>query len=229
MRDGVGSSRMAEVSTQLDYAQAPAWRRRKVVRRGVIAGAVLLALLASLKFAGPAWNHARLLHYQKRCLVYAESGDRIVFDEAASRIPVASDWDRFYTLFSPPGGRVDPIVFLHELRRKDGSSRLVAVQFSTIKSPTRFTGFGTLESTVVELGGFWRRPQLRGNSSWNAPCKPWHGDYFHLHFGQIDAANSSHFTIAITYGEYHSTIDGWLQEDDNILLELRDRLPMYNQ
>src|SRR5258706_10818524 len=106
MRDRVPWPRMVQSRSQLDYAaHVPAWHQRKRSRRDMLAGALLLGLLASLKWAGPALNHVQLFYYQHRCLASAPAANKIVFDEKSSRTVVAADWERFYTLFSPPGGR----------------------------------------------------------------------------------------------------------------------------
>jgi hypothetical protein len=189
----------------------------------VFAAGLVLLVLGSLKFLRPAWGHARLLYYQGRCLNHVEAPSRIVFSGAALTAKSDADWERFYNAFSPPGGRHGAIVFVHELRRTDGSARLVAIEADIQRGftsgalepvPVRF------DSTVIEPGGVLGRPQLRSNGSWLSPLDI----TVRLHAGQPDPADPSHFTIAFDYDNRSGTIDGWLQGDDTILLELRDHL-----
>jgi len=58
---------MSENARQLDYATAPSWHHRKQARRAILAGALLLVGLASVKWLGPAWNHVRMIYYQGQC------------------------------------------------------------------------------------------------------------------------------------------------------------------
>jgi hypothetical protein len=221
---------MADVPAQLEYAQPLRWRQRKGFRRAVFAVALLVLILGSLKFLRPAWNQARLLHYQRRCLAHVEAPGTIVFDAANSTRKINSDWERFYALFSPPGGKHGATVFVHELSRPDGGNRLVVVeadlpvsampkQLLLLFAPLR------LESTVIVPGGLLEQPQLRSNGSWMTPFAFANPSGLYLHAGQTDPANPSHFTIAFDYPDQSGTIDGWLQPDDSILIELRDRLP----
>src|SRR5258706_5696008 len=214
---------MADVSAQLDYAQSPGWRQRKSLRRAVFAAGFLLLMLGSLKFVRPTWDHAWLLLYQGRCLNHIDASGTIAFSNSASTAQSEGDWERFYRLFSPPGGRHGAIVFVHELRRTDGTARLVAIEADIQRGITS----GALEpvpvrfdSTVIEPSGALCRPQLLSHGSWLSPLDI----TVRLHAGQPDSADPSHFTIAFDNGERGGTIDGWLQGDDTILLELRDHL-----
>jgi hypothetical protein len=221
---------MADVPAQLDYAQPLAWRQRKGFRRAVIAVGLLLIAFGSLKFLPAAWNQARLLHYQRRCLTHVDSPGTLAFDGGSGIRKPNADWERFYALFSPPGGIHGPTVFVHELRRPDGGKRLVVVEAELPASsmpnqvlplfapPLRF------DSTVIVRGGLWEQPQLRSNGSWFTPYGFLDRPGFHLHAGQIDPANPSHFTIAFDYPDHSGTIDGWLQPNDSILFERRGPL-----
>src|SRR5207248_1687480 len=128
-----------------------------------------LLLLAALKFARPAWDHARLLHYQSRCLEHVLPADRIVFDTSSQSNFISSDWDRFYAIFSPPGGIHRGTILLHELQRADGARRLVAI---TLIRPT-MTSFRDLaidlDVQVIQPGTLWSRPRLSHDQTWRTP------------------------------------------------------------
>jgi hypothetical protein len=206
-------------SHTLDYAKAPPWRRRKSVRRAIAAGVLALILLAALKFARPAWDHARLLHYQSRCLKHAKPPDNIVFDSDSQSAYISNEWDRFYALFSPPGGFQDGTVFVQELRRPDGTARLVAM---TLGRPLHDLAVD-FDVHVIKPGTLWSRPSLCHYQTWRTIfVRPFTDDHRTTIFaGQCDPINHSHFTIDYNYDGKAGTIDGWLQSDDTILLEPR--------
>jgi hypothetical protein len=82
------------------------------------------------------------------------------------------------------------------------------------------------DSTVIEPGGGWERPKLRGSSSWPSSfnVNPPAGG-LRIYAGQADPANSAHFTFDYEYAGRRGTIDGWLQADETVLLEYRGSHP----
>lgn len=213
-------------ASQLDYAAAPDARRGKAVRRAVLVGFLLLAAVASLKWLGPAWDRVRLVHYQGRCLAHEAAAGAVVHDDASGRtVGTAADWERFYALFSPPGGRHGATAFLHELRRKDGSRRLVAVEAYALDRnhpATDSLAFSHLAWTVIEPGGLWSPPRSQVYSIWGIPRAPLSSDPLRLYAGQTDPNDASHFTIAYDRAGRPGVIDAWLRADDTLLFEVRE-------
>jgi hypothetical protein len=219
---------MTDSPPQLDYAPQPAWHRRKSAHRIILAAVLLLGLLASLKWAAPAWNHARLLYYQRRCLSHLDPSNKILYD---SKAPPASanlsDWQNFYALFSPPGGRSGVMLFVHELRHKDGTPRLVAIEASNHPQtiPAEFNAATqTFEYTTIQPAGLFKYAKLSFNDSWKSTLKLQDGAPLQINAGQPDPADPSHFTLQYHYANRRGIIDGWLNEDDTILLEPRGPL-----
>jgi hypothetical protein len=213
--------------TQLEYAPAPASTRRPALRRATVAAAIVLVAVASLKWAGPAWDRVRLVYYQGRCLKHQAPTGGVVHDDAVGgrSVGTALEWERFYTLFSPPGGRHGATAFLHELRQKDGSRRLVSVESHLLDIAHPATGalaFSHLSWAVVEPGGLWSPPRLHGYSTWNLPLSPLSQAPLRLSSGQPDPNDPSHFTIPYELGGAPGIIDGWLRADDTLLFEPRD-------
>jgi hypothetical protein len=209
---------MADAPTQLDYAQPRSWRRRKGVRRGILLAVLLLAGLGSVKFLGSAWDHLRLLYYQGRCLGHAEQGGRVVYDGTAVVGKVDRDWERFYALFSPPGGQFSGTVFLGELKRPDGERRLVSVDLAAGKDVNGAAL--SLDYQVIKPAKLWERAALCSNRWWAIPWER-HGAVTRVYAGEKDPVDASHFTIAIERGGKREVIDGWLRGDDRVLLEGR--------
>jgi hypothetical protein len=215
-------------SHTLDYAKAPPWRRRKSVRRAIAAGVLALILLAALKFARPAWDHVRLLHHQDRCLKHVLPPDRVVLDDTRQWQPnsVSPDWERFYSIFSPPGRSLhQATIFLHEMQRPGGASRLVVVEVSAATQIIGTPPEVGCDVVVIRPAGLWSRPKLLHDYF----CMPRSATHhalstqrtFRMFAGQPDPANSAHFTIDYQSDGKNGTIDGWLQSDDTILLESR--------
>ena len=217
---------MSHAHPQLDYARSPAWHRRTGVRRAALAAGLVVVLVLSLKWIGPAWDHARLLYQQGKCLAYTAPADRVVHDgqRADKAVPC---WRDFYTLFSPPGRKDMTTLFLHELRKHDGTRRLVALEAST----TWGTGQPPdsevdLDYHVIAPATLWRRAELVTN----APARPYfyhesgEGTHFQILAGQPDPADPTHFTLTLRWKSQTATLDGWLRDDDTILIEPRDRL-----
>lgn len=216
--------------TQLDYANEPAAAvaRRRTLRRAVAAASVLAIVLASVKWLAPAWHHAQLLYWQGKCLTYTPaSAGPVVQSSVGGRC--ATPWREFYDRFSPPGRKPLSTVFLHELRTPSGARRLVAVEAET------FTSSGSIPDAEVSLdyhviapGALWRRPKLVTS----APARPTfyyeggEGNHFDVHPGRPDPADPTHFTFDVRWRERTVTLDGWLRDDDTILLEPRQRLDL---
>jgi hypothetical protein len=216
---------MADIAAQLDYAQASAWRRRKGIRRVVLITTGLVVLLLSLRWLAPAWDHARLLHFQGQCLAYHLPADRVVSGSADQDV-CAPCWREFYALFSPPGRKVQGTVFLHEMRRPDGERRLVALEASNVNNGwhDRLGGRIAFEYHVFAPASPWRRATLLANAPLNLSIPYQDGAGVHLQVlaGQPDPADAAHFTLKVRNGPRSITFDGWLGPDDTLLLEPRD-------
>lgn len=211
---------MAHSPVQLEYALQPSWHRSKRARRGIIAGILLLGVVASLKWVGPAWNHGKVLFYQHRCLTHSELPTRIVYDGDQNRpiALVAKDWEQFYSAFSPPGGRFNATVFLGELTRKDGTARLVSIDVRTI--PELDLLVHQFDVHVIKPASLWKQAELCSNTSWRVPY-PAEVSMDRIYAGQPDNARADHFTVTIEGANGPVIIDGWLQSNDTILLEAR--------
>jgi hypothetical protein len=217
---------MAHIPAQLEYAPTPVWHRRPRLRRALLAASLLALVALSLKWLGPAWDHARLLFFQGQCLTYTAPPEQTVL-AGAGPYQTAPCWRNFYALFSPPGRKDLTTVFLHELRKKDGTRRLVTLEASATWSNAQLPDSEIdLEYHVIAPANPWTRARLINN----AEARPYFyhesglGKSFNIHAGQVDPDDPTHFTIELTWKKQSVTLDGWLRDDDTILLEPRDRL-----
>ena len=123
-----------------------------------------------------------------------------------------------------PFGLDDALVFLHERRTSNGTSRIVAVGYlHAFANEARWDrsfvfgvwkpGFGRGYPEVLNLG----------RECFIEPLRNLHEkDLLRLYAGQADSTDLSHFTIAYEVNGQPGTIDGWLKDDDTIKLEVRD-------
>src|SRR4051812_23793610 len=114
----------------LDYAPPLPWRRTRTARRIVLGTIVLTTVLVAWRFAPRAWHQARLLYWQRQCMNHVAPSGQVVYSQKDSVALVAPEWARFYELLSPPGGRPNATLFLHELHSPSGNRRLVEVECS---------------------------------------------------------------------------------------------------
>jgi hypothetical protein len=220
---------MPQAPPQLDYAAAPS-RHRRLTRRAIWLSVTLIVSIAVIKWFMPAVNHVRMLYYQHRCLVHVDPPDKVVPMDALSRAYKSvtfvfpnDDWMKFYALFSPPGGRFNSTAFLGELRQKDGSARLVEVDTLGIFHVSAGVAQFPVDYQIISPGGLWKRPRYITGSSLQVPLVLTHQEPpLRVHAGQIPHDFPNHFTIELEWANGRSTIDGWLEADDTLRLELRN-------
>jgi hypothetical protein len=168
----------------------------------------------------PAWQRIQLFYWQHQCLNYSPPENAAVFTDQSSATsatlhdsinsvtPLA--WSRFYQLISPPGIQSEGTIFLHELIRPDGRTRLVAVDLNFDLQDAGHL----IEARVFSTGSILHRPKQLGNyCSRRFPFTPLDLVVF---AGQPDPADRSHFTFKIREGSRNQIYDGWLQNDDTV-------------
>jgi len=203
-----------ETAIQLDYVK----RGRRLAMRGwMVRAVVAAALVLAVRLGALGWDHAMLLRYQAGSLAHRAEGSEVIFDGARS--VAVSDWEKFYARFSPPGSRHAATAFVGELRREGGKARLVAVEVGPEQGMVRGL---RLVTTVIEPGWAWGRPRLIRDWAWVAPIERREGQAIRVRAGVRDAQNAAHFTIAIETGGTTRIVDGYLQADDRVTLELRE-------
>lgn len=211
---------------QLDYASPS---RRKVKRRVVMAVAALALLAGGWKYGPGAWDHARLLYYQGKCLEYGGAADEVVYEDdgrTVIRSRYSADLAKYNGVRSPPGAKQGALLFMHEMRTAEGERRLVTVEASLrmgIFSAPRIE----YERSAMKLADLYS--QRRGNTLVTTSCSSERpslddGKVYPLKIfaGQIDPQDPSHFTIRFEIGGMQGVLDGWLESDGHIRLEERD-------
>ena len=200
----------------LDYAPPPPWHARRRARHATSAVLILLILLIGVRYLPLAWRNIRLYYWQQRCLAFAHpAGHETAVVVHGGAVP--REWQLFYQLLSPPGLMSHGTVYLHEARTPDGKRRLVAIDVIG-------SSHGDLRLTrrVFDIASLLRPPSelaWPANGSFLLPQSLQRNTV--LFFGSPDPRDASHFTIDYLSGGDKSTIDGWLQKDNTVVLEPR--------
>jgi hypothetical protein len=216
---------------QLDYAQKPPLHQRRSWRTG-IALVVISSLIFSAYFILPtAWRRARMMYWQNRCLHYQAASTVCVLKCDPDKIPnswtigdMNSPWSRFADSISAnvAATQFDDTVFVHEMVRPDGAHRLVHIfprnRMTTLYRETPFF----LTGEAYEPGSWGNDPRYisRTTRLFLLPNNPFPVQ-FKIYSGQFDPANPSHLTIDYEVQGARHTIDGWLDNNDNLLLAKR--------
>src|SRR5688572_2762470 len=222
----------------LAYAQAPRFRRRRILRRlaAVVMGVGLVA--GGVKAAGPVAARARLLFWQDRCLSYAPPADFVVYEEGPgaaallatgkylpfaaplSDTPAAGYMPECLVRFmsetgrgAPPRGRCVPL-YVQARSAQQRETRLVTVVYW----PDDCAGF----SPSVNLYGSAVPPttpfsRAHGPSLTGASC----GSYargnrprsLRVFAGQPDPADPSRFSIRYVMDGTSGTLYGRVRPD----------------
>jgi hypothetical protein len=229
-------------ASPLPYAPPPPKFRRRARRIAFGVAIGLLLLLAGVLMPS-VLRQARLLRLQRACERYSAPATQVVFEVGPPPTPKSQNhpsdparkeskilqalttpqWDAFAQAAPAGFQSIGPILFMHDRRKPSGETRLVVVRIpSPIKgiSLTHFPLYVQLIHPAVAL----LPPRLvYGQTIHNpapmpSPSEPHHDRYY---AGQADPADASHFTITCEINGQPGLIDGWLRDDDSVLLEAR--------
>jgi hypothetical protein len=237
---------MSQRKFQLDYAAESSWYRRSGVRRCIGGGLTFAAVAVAVGWGQSLAQHFLTYHWQQECLAYIAPLDQVVYEQnpqnpaAVVRMNPGYErlngnpsgigyfpkaWERLgWTIPTERGA----MLFMHERRSPAGNIRLVGVE--VFLPPSSYRGDSALRSLKVSV--FPARSAFKFASSSAAT----HHSIYYLDFrtllekenlrifaGQPDPLDPSHFTIAceIVGWPEKGITDGWLQDDDNVKLQMR--------
>jgi hypothetical protein len=220
---------------QLDYATPLPWRRRKMVRRWLVA---VLVVLSAVVWAPGFWNRVQVLWWQRQCLAYVAPADQVVYDDGpaalqllsgagmtrsrtvgSSRTMVAARtvkcWDGLKQFV--PTGKSGALLYLHRGRNASGAERLIVVEFN-------YRHYYQLDfdcwdlspaNPVTALG-------LRSNADtfpmpFDAGDKP-----LRFYAGQPDPNDPTRFTIRYDLDGKTGTIEGCVNDSGSVSLVAKD-------
>lgn len=213
---------------ELQYAPWPP-RGRRVARRLSFLAVVLAVACTSVWWFPRLRDNAQMFYWQRQSMAHAVSPVTVVHDRPAgpANAPpavmlVPRAWTNLYRSISPPGLRSQGTVFLHALRPREGTRRLVAVDVADAGPITSRRHVEHVELTwrVIEPGVVLTRPRVVRTGE-RALLFDRNLSGYQLTAGRVDPADPSHFTFTCVVGDRTHTIDGWLRSDDSVSIEFR--------
>ena len=233
---------MIQAESQLEYAPAPTWTRKRLFRRVVLPVLTLLVAALAWHYSRPVVDHLQMLQVQRRTFAYAPVQGRVIYDDDPQRVSTLLR-DPTYASSHPamPNGTFalyDNPAFQAYHRRVQRSARPAppAALIGRLTSPSGNTRFVIVQWTQVPPGNapirqFVLRPSVEIpatllTATRSVPAGPptglemfvAPGDRTRLLEGQIDPTDPSHFTMDYVHNDVAGTIDGWLNDDDTVTL-----------
>jgi hypothetical protein len=209
---------MSDDSAQLDYQQStPRWRR-KWIRRGLVALIILAGVGASFPVLIKEFKRVRLLRLYDACAV--SPAPSVARSEIAGRLSVShfprewNDLNAGIWAYIPSSGTI----FLGKLTTPDRSREfLVGVDLvSRSRAPTIIT----MRARTISRGGPFQAPYY-GQASDQSVILPNYVERLVIAGGVIDPGDRSHFTVGYQADDAKGIIDGWLKDDETVILEPR--------
>lgn len=197
-------------ATVLPYRAAPrSWSMfgpRTLVRIALISA----GLFAVVTWGPLSWRKVELIYWQSRCLNHTPPSVQAAASNANVEVP--HEWARFYQLLSPPGMNSAGTAFLGGRTSPAGNRRLVAVDVSHTMADSNHA-----TARLFVPGGLLSRPRevLHPIGAVQLPA----GGV--VVSGRADPRDPSHFTFICEAPDAQHVIDGWLRDDDTVLLEVR--------
>ena len=237
---------MSRPTAQIDYAPRPpppAHRARWFRRVATLALAVVAAG-ACVRWGPAAWRRIQVLHLQRQCMTRHEPYDLVVLEVDAERARALAagqpayrsvtqagswqpyayylppEWESFYAAHSPSGLLSFGTVFLHERRTPSGRRRLVTVDFSSREFVHGYNW--PVQWRVFEPGSLLRPPRLLASRQTDLHPAVGPNRLLRAYAGQVDWSDPAHFTVEVEHARGTTLFDGWLRDDDTVLIEPRE-------
>jgi len=212
---------------QLDYAPPTRWHERSLIRRLFLATSLGIAGLFAIYLSRGMLERVRVEAIYRRCASDSRPASTTVFSASiirgAARLnEVPAAWTEL-NLANSVSVASAGTVFLHEMRKADGTRRLVGVDIIGYgQSPSGDSLSFLPQYRVYTPASAWLAPRQIAAASGRAPLLPTNGgDALQLFAGQFDPQDPSHFTVNYAIDGKPGIIDGWLKDDDTIVLEPR--------
>jgi hypothetical protein len=207
----------------LDYSPVwpqPARSLKNAYRRLAAAAVAFLLLMASFVILPWFSRHNELMRLQANCMRHAAPSTRVVskfnsssINSSTTQPAAASPWTKFNGLLSGTYTAF-PELYLHQRLTPAGERFLLCLRVINTDEEGLL-----LEQNVARPGGWLRNPKMI-HMSMNHLSLPSASSRV-IYAGQSDPNNASHFTISYSADARPGLIDGWLENDGTIRLELR--------
>jgi hypothetical protein len=204
---------------QLEYGQAPVWHRRRSSRRVALMLFGLIALGFGVRWGNFLVDRVRANYWFAKCLTYDAPADKPVYEPRQSGwvTTIPEPWTKFSLYWGGSAPMTGGTLFLHERRTRAGDRRLIAVDAVTMIFPRTLQLQASVFGPAIGVA-----PARRKSAVVRVLNMPTDADELRIYMGQPDPADASHFTMRYEIGNQHGLIDGWLRDDDTVVIELRE-------
>ncbi len=234
----------------LEYApqKRTSWLQRRSTQRLLIGVSIAIGILAAAYIAPAVWREAQTKLTLRRCMRFTASENKICFDgdpatspslvypgsdyrneldhEARLSSPVASwkpqEWRELIRCLDPTLKTFrlsPPLVFLHERTSTKGHQFLVVLRYvgnvTSEGGPTNHV----FDFDLIEPSSW---PSAKSVRTFQTTMLCVSQPISKIYFGQPDATDLSHFHFRYKTEEGAGTVDGWLRNDHELVLECRD-------
>jgi hypothetical protein len=207
---------------QLDYAQPTPWLRRRSSRRVALLLFAIIALGFGMRWGSFLVERVQANYWFAKCMGYDAPADRPVYEPRQSGwvTTIPEPWTKFSLYWGGSSPMTGGTLFLHERRTRAGERRLIAVDAVSMIFPR------TLQLQANVFGpAIGMAPAQRKSAVVRVLNFPFDADEMRIYAGQPDPADASHFTMRYEIGNRHGLIDGWLRDDDTVVIEPREQSP----
>jgi hypothetical protein len=140
-----------------------------------------------------------------------------------TRAVVPTPWRDFMNLLTQGSSKTTATVFVHQRTNPAGHRRLIGVNLLPQVSPNGDRWILDYESVVIELGAWLSEPRLC--SGWRIELLTDHPAPITVLPAIIDESDASHFSFECREAEHSTIYDGWLRDDDTVVIEPRVPAP----
>jgi hypothetical protein len=219
-----------DAPAQLEYAPPPPAHQRRSFRRWLVYAAVAIVVFSGWFWVPRVVRRFETLYYQRLCMKHVAPPTLVAVEPDPTKAKALLALGTYISGMSGEAAYVfDPLaaaynangdcIFLHRRRTPtERHERLVLVEIVKINNTTELNGTSIKPATLFSGA---RSVGVKFHAMPRGPSYPL-PDYPRLYAGQIDPADESHFTIKYEYSDRSGTIDGWLKDDDTVVLEPRD-------
>ena len=203
----------------LNYAPRPRVAQRfwRWVYRLIFVAAIVVA---AFQWGSGLWRDVQSIYWEQKCLHFTQPPNHVVLELNQLSVihsEVCLSRNRFMGFGKNANTVSDGTIFLHEMRRPDGTRCLVSLTF-----PLNF---------LYAVGGF-RLQYLEWNVSLWPQMTKWNYltvttgsgtqvNHWKFFAGQPDANNPSHFTFEFELNGTRRTCDAWLNNDGQLIVSRR--------
>jgi len=192
----------------LAYEPAATRRRALLARWSFTTLALCLAAAALLHWGPESLRRVEMFWLQRQCAAFC-------LDSATPALrQVPECWTRFYAKLSPPGGNPDGMIFLHERHSPAGNRRLVAIE---LHAGSDHDSAQLLTSRLITPGNPTRLPREVLAAGGSLRFRP----ELSIGTARPDDSDPSHFVFEADNPAGGQTFDGWLTDDDRLIIEPR--------